>query len=452
MTKNQQKAKGTQTAAKDRLLEKIRSHDANVGVIGLGYVGLPLVLRFAEENFTVTGFDIDPDKVKKLNAGESYIKHIPTERIKKLRDMNKFEATTDYEKLSDMDCVIICVPTPLTEKKEPDMRFVKATAIQVVPRAKKGQLVVLESTTYPGTTREELLPAFKARGLEAGNDFFLAYSPEREDPGNGHYTTKNIPKVVGGITKDCTDTAAALYGEILDQTVEVSSPEVAEFTKLLENIFRAVNIALVNELKILAGRMNVDIWEVIDAASTKPFGFMRFEPGPGLGGHCIPIDPFYLSWKARELDFSAHFIELAGEVNTGMPGYVIDKLSDALNCNGRCFSNSKILVLGIGYKRNTDDIRESPALAIIETLKDKNADVYYHDPYVPKIPKLRKHDLEMESQPLSEEFLKSMDAVLLVTDHSDFDYDWVVDNSTIFLDTRNAAKNVQNGRERIIKA
>jgi len=367
------------------LLEKIRTHQAKVGVIGLGYVGLPLVIRFAEENFTVTGFDIDPEKVRKLNSGQSYIRHIPASRIQRLCSLKKFKAVTDYDHLQDMDAILICVPTPLNDQKEPDMRFIRSTAERVVPRARKGQLIILESTTYPGTTREELLPALKNRGLEPGKDMFLAYSPEREDPGNPHFTTKNIPKVIGGLTPNCTQTASALYGEIVEQTVPVSSPEAAEFTKLLENIFRSVNIALVNELKTLASRMNVDIWEVIDAASTKPFGFMRFTPGPGLGGHCIPIDPFYLSWKARELDFSTRFIELAGEVNTNMPGYVIEKLSDALNNQTKCIKNSKILVLGAAYKKDTDDVRESPAVEIIDRLKKKGAHVFYNDPNVPRI-------------------------------------------------------------------
>jgi len=437
---------------KQSLLQKIKSHNAHIGIIGLGYVGLPLVLRFAEENFTVTGFDIDPDKVRKLNSGQSYIRHIPESKIKALISTNKFKATTNYSLLQQMDAVLICVPTPLNDQKEPDMQYVKATAKEIKKNLKKGQLIVLESTTYPGTTREILLPILKKNSFKPGEDIFLAYSPEREDPGNPHFTTKNIPKVIGGLTPNCTQTASALYQTIIDQIIPVSSPEVAEFTKLLENIFRSVNIALVNELKVLANRMNVDIWEVIDAASTKPFGFMRFTPGPGLGGHCIPIDPYFLSWKARELDFNAHFIELAGEVNTSMPSYVISKLSDALNNQGKCLNKSKILILGIAYKKDSDDLRESPALEIIQILKSKKADVYYNDPYVPKTHKMRKYDLDMESSPLTKDLLKQMDAVLIVTDHSSYDYEWIVKNAKIVIDTRNATHNVKSNRHKIIKA
>lgn len=434
------------------LLQKIKSHSARVGVIGLGYVGLPLVIRFAEESFSVTGFDVDKKKVAKLNSRQSYIHHIPDSRIEELVKTGKFSATTDYSYIRDMDALLICVPTPLNDQKEPEMKYVKATSRVIKRYLRKGQLIILESTTYPGTTREILLPILKSNGMTVGEDVFLAYSPEREDPGNPHFHTKNTPKVVGGITPACTEAASALYKDIIDQTVLVSSPEVAEFSKLLENIFRSVNIALVNELKILADRMQVDIWEIIDTASTKPFGFMRFTPGPGLGGHCIPIDPYYLSWKARELDFNAHFIELAGEVNTSMPQYIISRLADALNDKGKCLNHSKICILGLAYKKDTDDVRESPALEIIKILKQKKADVFYNDPYVPRTYKMRKYDFKLTSSDLTESFLKQMDAVLIITGHSAYDYDWIVQHASLVVDTRNAAKEVRSGREKIIKA
>ena len=347
------------------LTEKIKNRSARIGVIGLGYVGLPLVIRYCEEGFHVTGFDIDSRKVEKLNAGESYIKHIAPDRIRQIKSKGLFEATTDYSQLTKMDCVIICVPTPLKKNKEPDLSYVESTSDEIAKRLRRGQLVSLESTTYPGTTREILLPKFEKKGLKVGKDFYLIFSPEREDPGNPEFNTKNIPKVVGGITSACAEAGKALYEQTIDRVIPVSSPEVAEFTKLLENIFRGVNIALVNELKILADRMGIDIWEVIEASSTKPFGFMPFYPGPGLGGHCIPIDPFYLSWKAKEYDFRTRFIELAGEINTGMPNYVVSRIIDGLNKDGKCLKNSRILILGVAYKKDTDDIRESPGVEII---------------------------------------------------------------------------------------
>jgi len=423
-----------------------------VAVIGLGYVGLPLVLRFAEENFSVTGFDVDEQKSSALNQGRSYIKHIPSEKITALVSGKKFKATSDYSFLKDIDCILICVPTPLNSNKEPDLSFVENTAAQIAANLQKGQLISLESTTYPGTTREVLLPLFEKTGLKPGRDFFLVYSPEREDPGNTRFNTKNIPKVLGGITPACAEAAEALYNQIVDKVIILSSPEAAEFTKILENTFRSVNIALVNELKVLADRMNVDIWEVIDAASTKPFGFMRFTPGPGLGGHCIPIDPYYLSWKAKELNFQTHFIELAGEVNTSMPQYVISKIVDGLNQNGQCCKNSKILILGAAYKKDVDDMRESPALEIMDILKEKGAEVYYNDPHIPFIPRLRKYDLNLSSSPLTEEFLKSMDAVVIVADHSAYNYEWIVSNSKLIIDTRNATQNIKVDRHKIIKA
>lgn len=435
----------------NQLLDKIKSKQASVGIIGLGYVGLPLCIRFGEEGFEIVGFDTDEEKVKKLNKGQSYIKQISAEMIKDLMNAKKFYATSDFSNLERIDCILICVPTPLSEKREPDMTYIKATTMQIKPKLRKGHFVCLESTTYPGTTQEILLPEFESKGLKAGKDFFLAYSPEREDPGNPIYTTKNIPKVVGGITSNCRKVAEALYSQIVDQVIEVSSTEVAEFTKLLENIFRAVNIALVNELKILASKMNIDIWEVIEASSTKPFGFMPFYPGPGLGGHCIPIDPFYLSWKAREHGFHTKFIELAGEINTEMPDYVTSKSADVLNQQGKSLSESKILILGVAYKKDTDDVRESPALAIIDILQKKKAKVFYHDPFVPKIPKTRKYDIHLSSTTLSENTLQEMDAILIITDHSPFDYEWIAENSPLIIDTRNATKNLKSNQHKVVK-
>jgi UDP-N-acetyl-D-glucosamine dehydrogenase len=431
---------------------KIDEKKALVGVIGLGYVGLPLVMRFAEGGFHVLGFDIDPTKVDKLNKGESYIKHIAGEKICQLRDSKLFEATADYSRLSDADAIIICVPTPLDKNHGPDMSYVEVTSDKIAKTLREGQLVSLESTTYPGTTREILLPKFERRGLKVGRDYFLIFSPEREDPGNPKYNIQNIPKVVGGMTPRCQALGEKLYGQVVDRVVPVSSPEAAEFTKILENTFRSVNIALVNELKMLADRMNVDIWEVIEGASSKPFGFMPFFPGPGLGGHCIPIDPFYLAWKAKEMNFNTHFIELAGEINTNMPAYVVAKLVDALNARRKCLKGSRILVLGIAYKKDIDDTRESPALEVIEQLRDKGAKVLYNDPYIPRIPRVRKHDLDMKSSPLTIPLLNSMDAVMIITDHSAYDYVWIVEHSNLVIDTRNATKRVKKHRAKIVKA
>jgi UDP-N-acetyl-D-glucosamine dehydrogenase len=433
------------------LVKKITSREARIGIIGLGYVGLPLVIRYCEEGFHVTGFDIDSRKVEKLDAGESYIKHIAPDRIRKIRSKGLFEPTTDYSLLTKMDCVIICVPTPLKKNKEPDLSYVESTSDEIAKHLRRGQLVSLESTTYPGTTREILLPKFEKKGLKVGKDFYLIFSPEREDPGNPKFSTKNIPKVVGGITASCAEAGKALYEQTIDRVIPVSSPEVAEFTKLLENIFRGVNIALVNELKILADRMGIDIWEVIDASSTKPFGFMPFYPGPGLGGHCIPIDPFYLSWKAREYDFRTRFIELAGEINTGMPKYVVSRIIDALNKEGKCLKNSKILILGVAYKKDSDDIRESPGVEIIEILKEKGAKVDYHDPFVPSFSGKRHYpDLSMKSVRLSEEALKKYDCAAIITNHSQLDYRWIVKHISLVVDTRNAAGKLKS--KKIIKA
>lgn len=433
------------------LTEKIKNRSARIGVIGLGYVGLPLVIRFCEERFRVIGFDVDPVKVKKLNRGESYIKHIHPERLKEIINKKAFEASSDYRRLKEVDCIIICVPTPLKKNKDPDLSYIKATSDEIARHLRKGQLVSLESTTYPGTTREILLTGFEAKGLKAGKDFFLVFSPEREDPGNPKYNTRNIPKVVGGITPQCTEAGGTLYEQIIDRVIIVQSTEVAEFTKLLENIFRSVNIALVNELKMLADRMGIDIWEVIEASSTKPFGFMPFYPGPGLGGHCIPIDPFYLSWKAKEYDFSTRFIELAGQINTGMPEYVVARTIEGLNTNGKCMKASKILVLGIAYKKDTDDTRESPALEIICMLKDRGAKVDYHDPHVPSFSGMRHYPgLSMRSVTLTENSLKRYDCAVIITDHSVYDYAWLVKNCKLIVDTRNAAKSIKS--RKVIKA
>jgi len=437
------------------LAAKIEKRTAKIGVIGLGYVGLPLVMRFAEERFRVVGFDIDPVKVAKLNAGVSYIRHIPGRKVRALHRSGLFEATTDYGRLKTVDAVIICVPTPLDKNSGPDMSYIEVTSDEVAKALRKGQLISLESTTYPGTTREILLPKFEKRGFKAGRDFFLVFSPEREDPGNPVFNTKNIPKIVGGLTPACRTLGAALYGKVVDKVVDVGSPEAAEFAKILENTFRSVNIALVNELKMLADRMGVDIWEVIAAASSKPFGFMPFYPGPGLGGHCIPIDPFYLAWKAREMKFNTHFIELAGEINTNMPGYVVTRLADALNARGACLKGAKVLVLGVAYKKDIDDMRESPSLEVIEHLRHKGAKVLYNDPYVPKIPKVRKHDLQMASTPLTPRLLRAMDAVMIITDHTAYDYRWIGRHARLVVDTRNAMRRAgaARGREaKIVKA
>ncbi len=440
-------------AVKNDLIAKIQAHEARVGIVGLGYVGLPLVLRFAEEHFPVLGFDVDPAKVRKLQDGESYIRHIPAKRLRVLIKEKRFEPTTDFQRLAEADCIIICVPTPLTPKKDPDLQYIENTTDAISRTLRKGQLVCLESTTYPGTTEEILLERFRATGLEAGSDYFLIFSPEREDPGNPKYSTRTIPKVVGGITPDCLEVGTKLYGQVIDRVVPVSSTRAAELVKLLENIYRCVNIALVNELKLLGDRMDIDVWEVIDAASTKPFGFTPFYPGPGLGGHCIPIDPFYLSWKAKEYDFSTRFIQLAGEVNTSIPHYVVERIGKALNDRSRSIRGSKILILGVAYKKDVDDVRESPALEIMEILQAKGALLSYSDPYIPRLHKMRAYDFShMSSLPLNEDVLKSQDLVLITTDHSSIDYQWVVDHASTIVDTRNATRRVTRGREKIVKA
>jgi UDP-N-acetyl-D-glucosamine dehydrogenase len=419
------------------LISKIEDRTARVGVIGLGYVGLPLVIEFCKVGFQVTGFDVDAKKVELLEQGKSYIKHIDSERIAGCEP--RFSPTTDFSRLSEMDCIVICVPTPLNKYREPDMRYVFDTAKTITQHVRKGQLIALESTTYPGTTDQDMREIIETSGLKAGRDFYLAFSPEREDPNNKEFSTSTIPKVVGGYTPDCLAAAKALYDTIVEKTVPVSSTRAAEAAKLLENIYRAVNIAMVNELKMLFDRMDIDIWEVIEAAKTKPFGFQAFYPGPGLGGHCIPIDPFYLTWKAREYEFATRFIELAGEVNTNMPYYVLDNVFKTLNEKGKHLKGAKVLVLGMAYKKDIDDQRESPSLKIIELLLQHGCLVEYNDPYVPHCHGHRHFpNIDMKSQALDKEALRSADIVLLLTDHSDYDYAFIEEHAGIILDTRNA--------------
>ena len=434
------------------LLEKIINREARIGVVGLGYVGLPLVLEFLEEKFPSMGFDIDSTKVEMLNNGKSYIKHIPTEKIQKMKKSGLFRATTDFSELKDIDCILVCVPTPLNKYREPDISFIVNTAETISQHLRKGQLIVLESSTYPGTTEEVMRPILEKSGLKCHENFYLSFSPEREDPNNPKYTTRTIPKVVGANHPLTLELTKKLYDQIIIKTVPVSSSQAAEATKLLENIFRSVNIALVNEMKIILERMGIDVWEVIDAASTKPFGFMPFYPGPGLGGHCIPIDPFYLTWKAREFDISTRFIELAGEVNTDMPYYVVQKLSEALNKFSKSINGSKVLILGMSYKKNIDDLRESPSLKLMDILYEKGATVDYNDPYIPELWHTRKYQFKNKSVDLTPENLQKFDAILVSTDHSDYDWDTIVEHSKIVVDTRNATKDVKKYREKIFKA
>jgi UDP-N-acetyl-D-glucosamine dehydrogenase len=421
-----------------RLLDKIQQHDATVGVIGLGYVGLPLIIQFVKAGFKTIGFDIDAKKISYLDEGKSYIKHISTEDVKLLKENEYFNATTDFSKLKNTDCIIICVPTPLGKHHEPDLSYVLDTTKMIAKYLHKGQLIVLESTTYPGTTDQDMREILEAKGMKAGRDFYLAFSPEREDPNNKQFSTNTIPKIVGGYTRDCLKVANSLYSAVVAKTVPVSSTKVAEAAKLLENIYRAVNIAMVNELKMLFHKMDIDIYEVIEAAKTKPFGFQAFYPGPGLGGHCIPIDPFYLTWKAREFDFHTRFIELAGEINTYMPYYVVEKVVSALNSKEKTIGSSKILVLGLAYKKDIDDMRESPSLNIIELLMDRGAQVDYNDPYIARMMKTRKYDFKKISVPLTEKTLKRYDCVLIATDHSCYDHEFILKHSSLVVDTRNA--------------
>ena len=434
------------------MLERIAKRTVRVGIIGLGYVGLPLARAFADKGIAVLGFDVDPTKIVKLQRGESYIGHISNEAIQEMRE-RKFEATDRFARLDEPDAIIICVPTPLTDSREPDLTYVIKSAEAIAERLRPGQLVILESTTYPGTTRQVVLPILEARGLKAGRDFFLAFSPEREDPGNPDFSAPTIPKVVGGLDPSSLELAATLYGQVVVNVVRVSSPEVAEACKILENTYRAVNIALVNELKVLYDRMGINIWEVIDAAKTKPFGFQAFYPGPGLGGHCIPIDPFYLTWVARQHGMTTRFIELAGEINTSMPAYVVGRVADALNDRGKPLKGSKITLLGMAYKKDVDDPRESPGFELMDLLLKKGALVNYNDPHIPVLPAMRHYPhLRMSSQDLTPEYLKSQDCILIATDHSAYDWGWIAEHAPLIVDTRNAMRSLSVNRDQIIRA
>jgi len=438
-------------ATRLKLLKMIKERTARIGIIGLGYVGLPLAIHFGQKGFNVTGFDLDSRKIDKILHGESYIKHIPATTIREMIDAKQFDVTIDFTRLSEVDCILICVPTPLSDKMEPDLSYLLETTETITSNLRLGQLIVLESTTYPGTTEEMLLPRLLSSDMEVGQDFFLAFSPEREDPGNKEFTATNTPKVVGGITSSCLEVATALYSSIT-RSVPVSSTQTAELTKLLENTFRSVNIALVNEMKILAHKMGIDLFEVIEAAATKPFGYTPFYPGPGLGGHCIPIDPFYLAWKAKEYDFSTRFIQLAGEINISMPYYVIEKTVEALNTNKKSLNGSRILILGIAYKKDVDDDRESPGYAIMKMLLEKGAIVSYNDPWIPKLHTTRKYNFQMESTPITQEFLAEIDAVIIVTDHTDYDFNEIVRHSNLVIDTRNATKGIKEAKGKIVMA
>lgn len=436
----------------EELQLRIEKRIARIGIIGLGYVGLPLARAFSQDGFPVLGFDVDAVKIARLGQGKSYIGHISDETV---RDMNAsgFEATDRFERLDEVDAVLICVPTPLTEAREPDLSFVLNSVEAIAAHPRPGRLVVLESTTYPGTTREVVLPILEKNGLRVGHDFFLAFSPEREDPGNPAFSASTIPKVVGGIEPRSLELAARLYGQTMMDVVRVSSPEVAEACKILENTYRAVNIAMVNELKVLYERMGINIWEVIEAAKTKPFGFQPFYPGPGLGGHCIPIDPFYLTWVARKHGMSTRFIELAGKINTAMPAYVVERIADALNERGKAVHGSKITLLGIAYKKDVDDSRESPGLELLAMLLRKEAIVHYNDPHVPRLPKTRRHPLlDMTSQDLTPEYLRTRDCIVIVTDHSAYDWEQIVRHSPLIVDTRNATRGVRDLEARVVRA
>jgi len=437
----------------NKLEQAIVGREAKVGIIGLGYVGLPLAKAFINAKLSVIGFDVDPQKVDFLLSGKSYLKQFKDEDIKQWLDGGLFDATTDMSRLTEADCLLICVPTPLTSDHKPDLKYITQTAESIKQSLRPGQLVVLESTTYPSTTRQVLLPILEESGLKAGQDFFLAYSPEREDPGNTTYSASSIPKVVGGLDEDSGRLAQKLYEQAVVSVVPVSSLEIAGACKILENTYRAVNIALINELKILFDKMEIDVWEVVEAAKTKPFGFQAFYPGPGLGGHCIPIDPFYLSWLAKEKGLETTFIELAGQVNSKMPRYVVDRLEVFLQEQGKQLAESKVCILGVAYKKDVDDPRESPAFEILDLLRQRGAVVSYNDPYIPQLPKMRNHEVpELKSTELTADFLADQDVVLIVTNHSDYDYQFIVEHSQLVVDTRNATKNVVGGGERIRKA
>lgn len=435
------------------LLASIRAKSAKVGIIGLGYVGLPLVRAFVESGFHTLGFDVDQQKVQLLLRGECYIKHLPGEWIAGCVADGRFEPTADMQRLGEPDALLICVPTPLNESRDPDLSFIESTAQQIAPVLRPGQLVILESTTYPGTTRDVMAPILESSGLKLGEDFFVAYSPEREDPGNPQFTASSIPKVVGGTDASSLELATALYDQAVVRTVPVSSCEVAEACKILENTYRSVNIAMVNELKLLFTRLGIDIWDVIDAAKTKPFGFQAFYPGPGLGGHCIPIDPFYLTWLARKNGMSTRFIELAGEVNSSMPEYVVQKVSEALNRVRKPINGSRIGILGVAYKRDVDDPRESPSFRLMELLLAAGAELSYNDPHIPELPKMRHYQLPaMKSQPLTPAWVGSQDCIVVATDHSAYDYSSIVQCAQLVVDTRNATRQVVEGRDKIVKA
>ncbi len=431
---------------------KIKEKQITVGVLGLGYVGLPLAGEFASAGLKVVGFDVDEKKVRTLNSGRSIIKHVPHSKVKEIVKAGRFRATTNMARLKSVDAILVCVPTPLTQNREPDLQFIISSTKTIAKYLQRGQLIVLESTTYPGTTREVMTPILESGGLKAGRDFHLAYSPEREDPGNKDFSTGTIPKVVGGLTKKCCEIACRVYDIAIVRTVPVSSLETAEATKILENVYRCVNIAMVNELKVVFDRMGIDVWEVIGAASSKPFGFKAFYPGPGLGGHCIPIDPFYLTWKARQYDMPTRFIELAGEINSSMPRYVVTKTTEALNEHSKSLKGSKVLVLGLAYKKDIDDLRESPSIELIELLRQKGAKVDYNDPYIPRTHKQRRHNLRMASKKLSAIMLAGYDVVLISTDHSDYDYNWIVKNARLVVDARNATAAVRGAARKVIKA
>jgi UDP-N-acetyl-D-glucosamine dehydrogenase len=430
----------------------LTDHSSSIGIIGLGYVGLPLVIGFTAKGCAVRGFDVDAHKVEMLMRGQSYIRHIPEESIRSLLESGHFSATTDFTELKKVKTIIICVPTPLTEKMEPDLTYIIQTGKAIAPNLQPGQLVVLESTTYPGTTEELLIPILEESGLKAGRDFHVGFSPEREDPGNKQFKTYQIPKVVSGIDEVSRACARKVYERMFEKVIVVSSPRVAEMTKLLENIYRCVNIALVNELKLLCQRMNIDLWEVIAAASTKPFGFTPFYPGPGLGGHCIPIDPFYLSWKAKQYDFPTRFIELAGEINTSMPFHVVDSVAEILNRDRKSVNGSRVLVLGVSYKKDIDDLRESPSLKIMQLLESRGAWVDYNDPYFPALHKMRKYDFKKASVDLTPENIGSYDCIVISTDHSSYDYAALVKHARRVVDTRNATAGVAGRESKVLLA